>query len=145
MTPAEVVIARLLDIGAVTAWVNTRIYQLLLRQRSDLPAIRVQEIDVDAKHHLRGHVRPLMARVQVDVYVAETSGGDPLDTAHVIADAVHGDGNGPNASGLSGWIGAVGSPPTIVHGVFRQDRADSYEGDEVRLVRTRQDYMIHMT
>lgn len=145
MSPAEVVIARLQAVGAVTALVGTRIYQLKLPQSPTLPAIRVQEIDVIDRHHLRGREQLVRTRVQVDAFVAESSGADPLATVHTLADAIHGDGNGPNASGLDGWIGEIGSPPVAkVLGVFRKDRADSYEADVLRVVRTRQDYMVHL-
>lgn len=146
MSPAEVVIERLGNIGGVTAIVGTRIFQLKLPQTPTLPAIRVQEIDVVDGYHLRGEVSLKPARVQVDVFVPERSAQDPLEQAHALADAIHGDGNGTSATGLSGWIGDIGGSPAVrVHGMFRKDRADTYEGDELRLVRTRQDYMVHMT
>lgn len=145
MTPEELVVERLLDISAVTALVGTRVRLLKLRQRETMPAVRVQMISEMTEYHLRGGSVKGRARIQVDVYAAEASGGDANAAALAVAAAIHGDGNGENASGLSGWIGnAGGSPPTMrIAGVFFLDRAVGYDAEELREVRVRQDYMVH--
>lgn len=146
MTAEEAVIERLLGLAAVTALVETRVYQLRLPQGATLPAVRVQQISEDEPYHLRGIVNASMARVQIDAYAAESSGGDPYATATALADAIAGDwrtGTPPN--GLSGWQGTVGgSPPTAaVRFAERLTRQVMYEGDELRLVRVSQDYRLH--
>ncbi len=144
MTPEQAVLERILDIGAVTAIVGTRVRMLKLRQAETLPAIRVQRISRLSDYHMRGENNLQRARVQVDVYAAEASGGDPYASALDLAALVHGDGNGPNASGLSGWIGVTsGSPVMQIVGVFLVDDSVGYEAEELREVRVRQDYMVH--
>lgn len=140
MTPEEAVAARLEAIGAVTSLVSTRIYMLKLPQGPTLPAIRVQLIDDIKPYHLRGGTRCSRARIQVDAYADEASGGDPYASASEVAEAIHGDDTG---SGLSGWTGSIGSPAFEVLGIFRLDRDASYDPDHLRLVRMRQDYAVH--
>lgn len=142
MSPEEAVVARLGDIAAVNALVGTRIYQLKLPQKPTLPAIRVQEISEVRSYHLRGGSSRGRTRVQVDVYANETAGNDPYGDAIALAAAVHGDEAG---SGLSGWVGDVdGSPASMrVTGILRDSRTVEYEAEELRLVRVRQDYLVH--
>lgn len=144
MTPEQAVLERILAIAAVTALVSTRVYMLKVRQGSAMPAIRVQRISGVNDYHQRGEIGLKRSRVQVDVYAGEASGGDPYASALNLAALVHGDGNGVNASGLSGWIGTTsGSPSIRILGVFLVDQAVGYEADEIREVRVRQDYMVH--
>ncbi len=143
MTPEQAVVERILDISAVTALVSTRVYMLRLPQHSTLPAIRVQVIDDPGAYHLRGPNYPVTSRVQVDVYAAESSGSDPYSAAIAVAEAVDGDGRGPDASGVSGWSGPTGgTTPLRVQLIQRVDRSVEYEADELREVRVRQDYMV---
>lgn len=143
MTIEAGVCERLGAMGALTALVASRIYQLKLPQQPTLPAVRVQMVGEIDELHLRGPDRVLRTRVQVDAYAHELAGGDPYATATEVADAVHGDGLGPNATGLNGWIGDVGGSPDLrVLVVKRVGRLAMYEADELRLVRVRQDYRI---
>jgi hypothetical protein len=140
VTPEGAVIARLQEIGDVTALVGDRIFMLVIRQGSILPAIRVQLIDDVLDYHLKGGTPVGPARVQVDCWAVAASGTDPYADANSVAAAIHGDDAG---SGLSGWSGSLGSPPFDVRGIFRVDRAVSWESEERREVRVRQDYQIH--
>lgn len=142
MTVEEGVCARLETIGALTALVGTRIYQLILPQNPTLPAVRVQVIGEVSTYSHDGRARVLMARVQVDAYAAEASGVDPYAQASVVADAIQGDGQRTTASGLDGYQGDLGSPAFRIRGVQRVDRSVSYEAEELRLVRVRQDYQV---
>jgi hypothetical protein len=143
VTIEEGICERLESLAPVAALVGDRIYQLRLPQRSGLPAIRVQEISETEDLHLRGP-SDLSTRVQVDVYAQESSGSDPWASAAAVAEAVHGNGLGPQASGLSGWIGSLGgSPPEIrVSLIRRVSRNQGYEAEELRLVWIRQDYRV---
>lgn len=139
MTPEEAVAARLLDIGAVTALVGARVYLDKLPQAGTYPAVLVQLISEPTDYHLRGGLRD-RARVQVDAYVAEANGADSYTQVMALADAINGDDAG---SGLSGWTGELGSPALRITGILRVDRSRSYEPDELRLLRQRQDFLVH--
>lgn len=138
MTPEEAIAARLLDIGAVTAIVDTRVYVDTLPQRGEFPAVLVQLVHEPTDYHMRGGLR-FRARVQVDAYVAETSGADAYDQVTALSEAIHGDDAG---SGLSGWAGTIGSPGFHLTGVLRIERDRGFEPDELRLLRQRQDYWV---
>ena len=144
MSPEEAVVARLLDINALTTLVAQRIYMLILPQKPTLPAVRVQRISSLREQHLRGPSQPARARVQVDAYAVASSGADPYATASAVAAAIRGDGLGDQASGLWGWIGSVGSPDVRIHNAeLVADDDPFYEAGELRAVRIRQDYLIH--
>lgn len=141
MTPEQAVLERILSLSAVTALVGQRVFMLKLRQGETMPAVRVQLVDEDEDQHLRGGAGIFKSRIQVDVYAAEVTGGDPYAAATEIAAAIHGDTAG---SGLSGWRGlSGGSPPEIeVCAVVRKLRLMDYEAAERREVRCQQDYMV---
>lgn len=145
MSPEDAVIARLGDISPLTALVSTRIYNLKLPQKPTLPAVRVQKIASVRDQHLRGPGHLYKTRVQVDAYAAESSGTDPYATVSAVAAAIRGDGLGPVASGLWGWIGDAGGSPSlhIYNAELVSDDDPFYEAAELRAVRIRQDYVIH--
>lgn len=147
MTPEQAVVERIRDIAAVSALAGQRVYQLRLPQGATLPAVRVQQISDVGDMHQRGETNLYTTRVQVDAYAAESSGNDPYGAATELADAIHGDwqdGSPAPPNGLSGWQGdSSGSPPAIrVLTAIRVIRALSYEPDELRQVRVRQDYQV---
>lgn len=131
-------IARLHQLSDVTALVGSRIYLDKLPQNCTMPAVRVQLVDEPTDYHLRGGQRD-HARVQVDAYAREVSGGDTYATAMALANAIHGDDAG---SGLSGWAGEVGSPAMTITGILRIDRTRDYDPEELRTLRQRQDYWV---
>lgn len=146
MSPEEAVIARLEAVTPLAALVSTRIYMLKLPQKPTLPAVRVQRISNRRDQHLRGPGYPAASRVQVDAFVTEVPGADPYAAVIDVAAAIRGDGLGDSASGLWGWMGDLGSPPFHIHNVeLLADDDPSYDGDELRLWRVRQDYMVHWT
>jgi len=106
VTPEQAILERILALSAVTALVSDRVFMLKLRQGETLPAVRVQLIDEGESQHLRGGAGIFQSRIQVDVYAAEDTGGDPYASASEIALAIQGDDAG---SGLSGWRGFSGS------------------------------------
>ena len=142
MTPEVAIRDRILGLSAVSALVSTRVFLLKVPQHVREAAVRVQLISEPTEYHARGGVGMYQSRVQVDAYAAESAGGDPYADVTGLADAIHGDDAG---SGLSGWAGeAGGSPPVLrIHTIQRVDRETSYEPDELRQVRCRQDYMVH--
>lgn len=114
---------------------------LKLPQDATFPAVRVQWIDDVQGQHLRGP-QPPVSRVQVDAYVAE--GAEAYALVKALADDIHGDGLGDNASGVFGWRGEFGSPAIKIEDVRLAFRGPArYEGDEIRLLGIRQDYFIH--
>lgn len=145
MTVEELVAARLASLAPIVALVADRVYLDKLPQAVQLPAVLVQLVDDVGTQHLRGRNKPERARVQVDAYVHEESGVDPYAQVTALAEAIDGDGEGPAASGLSGWKGRVGSPPVVVHNCFRASRLRRYDPDELNLLRMSQDYILSYT
>lgn len=139
-------IERLESLSAVTSVVGSRMYALKAPQSPTTPYLRVQRISSPIDQHLRGPQYPAAFRFQVDCCSAETSGGDPLGTAQDLSAAVIGDGLGPGASGLFGWIGTLGGSPTtiavqnveLLHAGERE-----HFPDELRLDRVRTDFLFH--
>lgn len=111
MTVEQAIVARVAAIGAVQAMVGSRVYLVKLPQSPVYPSVRVFRVDVIEGQHLRGPDGNARARVQIDAYTQQRSGVDPNQQVLNLAAAIHGDGLGPNASGVSGWIGGIGSPP----------------------------------
>ncbi len=142
MTVEEAICARVEGLADVVAIAGTRVYLDKAPQGTAYPVVVVQLVDDVNFYHLRGPYGLQRARVQVDGYVQEVSGLDAYAVAAELADAINGDGLGPNASGLSGWHGQVGSPGISVQGCFRIDRTRYYEAEEVQHVRIRQDYYV---
>lgn len=140
MTPEEFVVARIEDIATPA---GSRVWQLKLPQEPVLPAVRVQLVAGVHRQHLRGPDGLTFTRVQVDSFAAE-SGADPYDSVRDLADAIKGDGLGANASGLWGFTGEMGSPAIRVANVeLVSDGPVDYEGEELKLLRIRQDYRVH--
>jgi len=147
LSPELAVLQRMKDVVPASA---DRMFMLKLPQQvfstetadSRKPAAVVQLIDDPKDYHLRGGSDFGRARVQVDVYAGESSGADPYADAATLADAIHGDEAG---SGLSGFQGVVGGSPNglLLTGVFRVDKQATYEAEELRVVRIRQDYFAH--
>lgn len=142
MTVEESVRQRLLQLTDLTALVSTRIYLDKLPQSPTYPCVRVTLISDPREQHLRGPNSVRTARIQVDSYASESSGVDPYARVIAVADAVEGDGLGDGASGLSGWIGAIGSPALSILDADPGDRRRSYDPQELRLLTMSQDYMI---
>lgn len=145
MTVEEAVRQRILDLGTSA---GSRVYMLKVPQQlATWPAVRVQLIDDPGDYHLRGGSGLKRARVQVDCYAPESSGGDPYATVVTLADQIDGDDAG---SGLSGFAGSI--EDVTVTGLFRIDRRPMYEaglgsgaasGGELRLVRMLLEYRAH--
>jgi hypothetical protein len=139
MTPEGVVLERIVAIGTAA---GARVYMLKLPQKPTLPAVRVQRIGGFRGEHLRGPQNLHVTRVQVDSFAADV--GDAYATVEGLADEIRGDGLGPSASGLAGWIGEMGSPGIrVLNVVVDHDGTPDYEGNELRLARIRQDYLVH--
>jgi len=123
MTAAELVRTRLLAASPVTALVSTRIYNGAFPQRPTLASIRVNDIsEMPESFHARGPVDHHVATVQVDCVAAT------LASANAVAQAVHGDGLGASATGLSGYVGTVsGTTVDIVRPGFKHQYFDAEE------------------
>jgi hypothetical protein len=94
--------------------------------------VLVQVISEPGENHLRGEVSMTSARVQVDCY-GRDSVPDPYDAVSDVAEAVH--------------DALVGQPPftvgdRYVQMVRRLTRRALYEGEELRLVRVSQDFVV---
>lgn len=139
MTVEEAIRARLLSLAAVTALVGTRIYLQQLPQSPTYPCVRVSLVSELSDYHLRAESAFRDARVQVDAFARGTS-TDPYALATTVAEAIHGNGSG---SGLSGYVGSIGSPAFYLDAVMRIDRRTQYDPDELRVLTVSQDYRIH--
>lgn len=144
MTIEAAIAERLKGLTPVSALVGARVYQLVLRQGSILPAIRVQRVSGTRDYHLRGRTNLKESRIQVDVYASSES-GSPYATPVAVAAAVSGDGLGENATGLDGFKGDIGgSPPTVRVEFTRctEDGRPEFEPDDLKQVRIRMEYRI---
>lgn len=129
-------------IVALNTSASSRVYPLKLPQKPTLPAVRVQRIGGVREQHLRGPQGQTITRVQVDSFVADT--GDAYAAVTDLAEEVKGDGLGDQASGLWGYKGSMGSPAIQIDNVeIVHDGTPEYEAEELRLVRIRQDYLVH--
>lgn len=142
MTIEEAIRARVGGLASVIALVGSRVHLDRLPQSPTYPAVCVQLIDDGSSYHLRGPIGTTQARVQVDAYVKEGSGLDAYSRVSSLAAAIHGDGRGPTATGLSGWIGSIGSPALDVLSCFRVSRTRRYDPDELHVLTQSQDYMV---
>lgn len=143
MTIDEAVCARILDIAAVEAIIDDRAYLVVLPQGPTYPAVRVHKVDDIEDDHLRGPCGLPYARVQVDSYVDVQSGVDPYVQLSGLVEAIDGDGLGPTASGLRGWIGSLGSPSLAISRVKRVLRLGPRpETDELNILVQTQDYIL---
>ena len=140
MTPELAVLTRLKGLAPVTAIVAQRVYMLHLPQSPTYPAIRVVRISGVWDQQLKGPDGVTESRVQVDAYEAERPGADAYTTVSTLADAIRGNGCGPTATGLWGWTGTVAG--VRVFNMRLEDSGADYEGDELRLVRIRQDFLL---
>lgn len=132
MTVEEAIRDHLLTVDAVTDIASTRVYQLVVRQNSVMPAARVQVINEPIDYHLRGENGLKSTLVQLDAYATEAQG---YAVASSLAEAMH--------EAISGQIFSVGSPAQVqILGAFRQSRRVLYESGEMRLVRVSQDFVI---
>lgn len=141
---------RLLAVTALTALVNQRIYVVKLPQSPVYPCIRVTLIPgFRIPQHLRGPEGTRTVRVQVDCFAGEQSGGDPYARANDCDAAALGDGLGPTASGLFGWVGRVENTAVSpvdalqVNWVGAEEAFPHYEADEKRLVAVTRDYFVN--
>lgn len=143
MDPAALVVERIVGLSTSA---GARVYALKLPQRPTLRAVRVQRIGGPREQHLRGPEYPTKTRIQVDSYSAEGFEADPYEGALILAAEIRGDGLGDSATGLWGWTGQnSGSPTTIAVSQVEllHDGTPEYEAGEFRLVRVRQDFMVH--
>jgi hypothetical protein len=137
VTPEAFVAERIADLSTVA---GNRVYMLKLPQKPTLPAVRVQLIDDVTEQHLRGP-QPTTTRVQVDAFAAD--GVNAYATLRQLSDEIHGDGLGPMASGVFGFKGDYGSPAIRIQNVRLAFRGQPvFEGEEVNLLRIRQDYFV---
>lgn len=141
MTVEEAILARVAAIGAVQAEVGTRVYLDVLPQSPVYPCVRVVQVDDPVVYHLRGPDGIGRARVQVDAFV-KVGTADPYGTVADLAAAIDGDGAGRDASGLSGWIGTVGSPAMDILACQRIDRRRQFDPEERQVLMMSQDYRV---
>ena len=126
MTAAELVRTRLVSLSPVTTLVPSgRITNGAFAESTALGAIRVNDISEGLEDfHLRGPLDRHVSTVQVDCVAAS------LASANAIADAVHGNGLGSDATGLSGFTGVVGS--TVVDLIRPQFKHQYFDAEERR-------------
>lgn len=135
MTPEAAVRQRIIDLTTSAA---SRVYMLKLPQQPTLPAVRVQRVVGIRGQHLRGPDGSYRTRVQVDTFATTHAAASDL------ADEILGDGLGPNASGLWGWVGELGSPAIRIKNIeVDPEGSTQFEADELNQARLRTDYIVH--
>lgn len=134
---ATAVVKRLETVAAVTALVGMRIYQVKLPPKPTLPAIRVQLVGNEEFMHLRGAVKVMRARVQVDSISAEGVAPDPVGQAASVDDAVNGPGDG---TGLLGWRGVAGG--VKVTAMLPGGLREGYDAQELRQFKKMRDFVV---
>lgn len=140
MTVEQAIADRLSSDAGVSALVGTRVWQLKLPQSPTLPAVVVQLISDPSEHHLRGEVGQTRSRVQVDCYGKDSGVADPYEAVTDVAEAV--------SDALCGvepfTVAGAGSPSVdrYVQFVRRLSRMSMHEGDELRVVRVTQDFLV---
>lgn len=138
MTPVVAAITVLRDASPLTALVGTRIYNGTSGQHPVLPCVVVWTISEVRGLLLRGPDGLARARVQVE------SRATTKPVVDAVAAAVHGDGLGAQASGLFGFIGAVGGSPAFhIVNVESSGYREDYDADQLRQYWVQRDYMIH--
>jgi hypothetical protein len=136
VTASGAVIIRLKQIAALTSLVGSEIWPIKFKQSQAWPAVRVTQIGRDEPMGLRGPVNLLSSRVQVDVAATTKVSAD------AVMDAVHGNGQGPSATGVNGWRGSLGSPALSIKGVFALDEGEDFDSQELNVYRKRRDYRV---
>jgi hypothetical protein len=133
MTVEQAVADHLAADSGVSALVAGRIYLLRLPQDPTYPAIRVQLISEPESSHLRGRLGQRPARVQVDAFDEESSGGDPYAGVDAITAAMD--------------TALLGRAPITIDGLElrvtrKDDRQSLYDPDELRVVRMMNEYLV---
>ena len=142
MSPEEAVAQRILALPAVTAIVGTRVWLVMLPQSPVMPCVRVQQVSqIDEGAHDRGAGGVGWARVQVDAVAMVHTNGNGYTTVRSLTEAIHGNGRGPQATGLLGWKGVIGD--LTITGIFSiLDGVAEFDPAELQQIRIRRDYQV---
>jgi len=141
VTVEEAIRARILSLSAAIAICGTRVWTQQLPQSPVYPCVRVSMVDDPTMYHLRGPRGTTPARVQVDKYAQKP--GDIYATLSALEAAIDGDGLGRQASGLSGFIGGIGSPPFVIKACFQQGRiGPRFDAEELNVLTMSTDYIV---
>lgn len=143
MSPEYAVWARLRNLTPVTT-LTGRIFLEKLPQSVTYPVILVSLIDDPRLYHLRGPSACGYARVQVDAMAKTASGYDARKAAEDLVVAITGDGAGTQATGLSGFKGAIGGSPDGVDilGIFQRDRTARFDPEELNVFTMSLEYQV---
>lgn len=135
MDVAAAVRVRILQIGAVTALVNARVWTgPTFPQSPTLPGVKVMRVGGFETMHLKGASGLRWARAQVDIIAATRA------AAVTVEEAIDGDGGG---SGLTGWSGEIGSPPFVVLAIEPlEDPRELFDPDERNEFRLMREYRV---
>ncbi len=138
MTSIEAAICQhLADALAPSAGADVQgVWQLIIPQSAETPAVRVQLVSERRPPHLRGPAGTSFARIQTDVYVGVADVSDPYALATDIMEAVE-------LALFPEPFQAGGSPVEIeVVGAFPQGRFPMYDPGEVKRVAQTQDFFV---
>lgn len=137
MTPVVAAITVMRDSAPLTTLVDTRVYNGILGQKPTLPCVLAWTISHVSRQLLRGPDGISRARIQTESRAVTKPAVD------AVAAAVHGDGLGEQASGLFGFIGAVGGSPSFqIVNVEDAGLREGYDADELRQFWVQRDYML---
>ncbi len=112
------------------------VWQLIIDQHAETPAVRVQLISENRPPHLRGPAGMSFARIQTDVYVSVGDAADPYAMATDIMQAIE-DAVFPVP------FTAGGSPVEIAFALAApQGRSPMYDPAETKRVAQTQDFFV---
>lgn len=141
MTPEEAIRSRIVGLSAVQALVGTRVYLDQTPQDPTYPLVLVYSAGDHWNQQLRGADGIGQARISVEARVHVDAGHDAYTEVMDLYTAFDGDGRGPAATGVFGWVGLVG-PVQIANCAHRGSRDRFYDADVRRVLRMTQDYWV---
>ena len=141
MTVEEAIWTRVAGLTPVTT-ITPRVYLEKVAQGARYPLVLVQLISDPTQYHNRGPINSGIARIQVDATGQEASGVNARAQAEDLAAAIDGDGKGKLATGLSGFIGPIGSTGLYIQGIFRINRMPRLTPEEFNTFTMIQEYFV---
>lgn len=146
MTIRDLVTMYVLADGTVSAWLGTRLFPDMLRQKETYPAGVIQAVDIVRPNTLRGVATLARARIQVDVY-CDTNGAAAagFTGSRAAADAI----GGAIRRRLDGFAGtfsdSTSSPASTVQAWITFDLETEGAEPEIHggLSRHTSDYLVH--
>lgn len=115
MSVESQIVARLTGFVGLTALISSRVYPVIIPQKTSLPAVCYQRISTNRPSCFGGDAGIVQARFQIDC-LAESEPGSTSGARAVASQVI---------SALQRWRSSAGSP--TVHDVFIDNQSEDYE------------------